>query len=152
MYEVGSAVHVSNTTTPMGHNPFAPTSRFRTYQHSPIRRNAKIICEVSSSTPVKERGPRAASNRYKVLFGKTFCPPSINLTPEDVAVAPAPQLPEIIERARGSKLYDTLSNLFSPVLVSGDLLGISSAQERTYLLLNSGDYFKKTCAAANTRN
>jgi hypothetical protein len=80
-----------------------------------------------------------------------FCPYTLRLTDDDVATVAEPRLREIIEHTRGTQLHEDLSKLFHFVMGDDNPEVIHSASEKTYLLLNQGDYFKRACADSNTR-
>jgi nucleoside phosphorylase len=71
---------------------------------------------------------------------------------EDIGISLKPQMREIIENARGTPLYAKLVPLLSFLLKTEDPFGaIESAQEKTYLLSNSGDWFRRACILSKTR-
>lgn len=68
-----------------------------------------------------------------------YCPVPVNLTTDDIAITDRPRLRETLENAKGSRLYHKLRTIFSGVIDDGDF---PSVQEKTYLLLNSGNCFR----------
>ena len=81
-----------------------------------------------------------------------FCPSTEAPDPSEIGIAPQPRLRELFERTKGSKIHDSLCKVFCSLLRNGNIAeGISSAQEKTYYLLNSGPYFAKLCGNRETR-
>ena len=73
-------------------------------------------------------------------------------TDDNIGISMEPQLRHIFEQSRGSPAYERLLNVFASVLNTADpLSAIGSAQEKTYLLSNSGDWFKTACGERSTR-
>jgi nucleoside phosphorylase len=73
-------------------------------------------------------------------------------TDEDIGISLESQIRVIIENARGTPLYAKLVALLSFLLKTEDPFeAIESAQEKTYLLSNSGDWFRRACTLSKTR-
>lgn len=79
-----------------------------------------------------------------------FYTPSIALDCHDIAITPQPRVWELLERSKGTNLYNGLNNLFGSLGRDGSSCVLLS-REKTYLLLNSGDYFKRACADNSIR-
>jgi hypothetical protein len=79
-----------------------------------------------------------------------YYPKSVKLTDDDIAITSQPRMREILESSKNVKLYDKLSKLFYSV-TGLSVEGLSSATEKTYLLLNAGTYFRELCSKPETR-
>jgi hypothetical protein len=79
-----------------------------------------------------------------------FCPYVPKVDDEDVFTVPQPRLREMIECARGTDIYERLSNRF-PLLMGEGVSVFGSTIEKTYLLSNSGSWFRNVCADSKTR-
>jgi nucleoside phosphorylase len=77
-----------------------------------------------------------------------YCPSTIEITAKDMDILTQARLKQIIERTRGGKIYNKLVDLFVTILGFDPSLGLKEfnfGPEKTYLLLNSGNYFKELC-------
>jgi hypothetical protein len=79
-----------------------------------------------------------------------YCPFSINIPDDDIAVSTHPRMPEIIEKAKLSKVYDKLSKRV--LSFTGLSLESISAGEKTDILMNSGNHFRELCGKAEVRS
>lgn len=81
-----------------------------------------------------------------------FCPITTKPSAAEIGIVTQPRLAEIFERTKGSKIHDSLCKVFSSLLrIEIAVEGLSSAQEKTYYLLNSGVYFSTLCEEPDAR-
>ena len=81
-----------------------------------------------------------------------YCPGTITPTDDDVGISVAPRLKDMLEKSRGTSLYEELINIYASILNAEDgFEAISLASEKTYLLSNSGNWFQGLCAKHATR-
>jgi nucleoside phosphorylase len=79
-----------------------------------------------------------------------FCPHPLNITSEDVVIKSQVRMQEIFERTKLSKTHDKLNKYLSSLLGSS-LESLNSVPATTYILLNSGNWFKELCKEPRTR-
>lgn len=81
-----------------------------------------------------------------------FCPNTEAPGASEIGIVPQPRLRELFERTKGSKIHDSLCKVFCSLLRNENVVdGLSSAQEKTYYLLNSGPYFSRLCGNQQAR-
>jgi nucleoside phosphorylase len=78
-----------------------------------------------------------------------YCPVSLKLKENDIGILAQPRLRELIHNTRGTAVYDKFINRFS--LNEDSLETIASASEKTYILSNSGNWFKGSCSNKEIR-
>ena len=79
-----------------------------------------------------------------------FCPHVMTVEDQDILIVSQPRIREMVESARGTELYERLSERFSFLLSEGASV-FRSTLERTHFLLNSGNWFESICADAGVR-
>lgn len=132
----------------------------------PSETSQKIAAALSSSSTESPRESLLVLNRQvltssNVALGRLVINPRdpwdnykeiAAPTDDNIWISMEPQLRHIFEQSRGSPVYEKLLNVFASALNTADpLSAIGSAQEKTYLLSNSGDWFKTACGDHATR-
>ena len=123
---------------------------------SPLPEHFESLCKMPSSFLVFHHSflpPNSISLGRLVIDAhapwQDFCTPSIALNRDDIAILPQPRVRELLERSKGTSLCKSLNYLFDPLGRDGSPNLLS--HEKTYLLLNSGDYFRRACADNSIR-
>lgn len=81
---------------------------------------------------------------------ENFCPYVGTVKREDLLISPQPRIREMVESAKGSEVYERLSRRFSSFM-TGEQSFFSSQTEKTYILLNSSNWFENLCRDPKTR-
>ena len=83
---------------------------------------------------------------------EAFCPFSPKPAENDIGILAQPRLHELIQSVEHASVRETFMNLLS---INGELDElfdvIASASEKTYILPNSGDWFRNACGEKETR-
>ena len=79
-----------------------------------------------------------------------FCPYIGEATKEETLISRQPRIREIVESVKGTELYEKLKSRYSLSLTEEDSF-FGSTTEKTYLLLNSGNWFKDKLGDPRTR-
>lgn len=81
-----------------------------------------------------------------------YCPHTPMAGDDDIGTSPEPRLWNIMEKSKGTPMHAKLTSSFSSILSLEDPLTIlGSASEKSYILSNSGHWFKNFCRTESIR-